>query len=137
MKDKYQILILVGGLILILLMPFEVYYLTPTPSNDYLINTNYTCFDCDLSFDPTILGLLSVIMVVSVICFIISYYKYLKKEKGWFPVKVRDKLWYFKPPNARVNDVMLKCMCSDWRFRFEKQAMYLRVPEQELLQTLN
>ena len=85
MKDKYGVIILIGVLALILFMPFGVYYLIPTPSNDYFINTNFTCIgDCDISRDPTVLGLLSVITVVSVICFIFSYYKYLKKEKGLF-----------------------------------------------------
>ena len=80
MKGKYRVPILIGVLALILFMPFGIPYLIPTPGGELLFYDNYTCFGCDTSFDPTILGLLSVIVVVSVICFIISYYKYLKKR---------------------------------------------------------
>ena len=35
--------------------------------------------------------------------------------------KFRKDTYYFKKPGRRINEVQLKCSCSDFRFMFEKQ----------------
>ena len=80
MKVKYLIPILIGVVILFNLA-FGNPYLIPTPSNDYLISTNYTCFGCDAPNEPTILILLSIIIPILVLIgFIIKYIPDKKKK---------------------------------------------------------
>ena len=74
MKVKYQIPILIGVLILFVLTPFGIPFLIPTPSNDYLISTNYTCFGCDAPNNLSILILLSVMIPIVMIIGLIMIY---------------------------------------------------------------
>ena len=67
---KRDIALLIVSLILVgIFLPYGLN--VPTPSNDYLISTNYTCFECDISLDPFILFWMIVIVPVSVIGWII------------------------------------------------------------------
>ena len=69
MKKRDIALFIISLILIGIFMPYSLN--VSTPSDDYLINTNYTCFECDISLEPFLLFWMIVIGPASVIGWII------------------------------------------------------------------